>query len=155
MYKSTFYMDRCTSAWLSFFPHDMFLSSKQCCLFWNKSFHWKKGILHTYNHDLHLSKNSTYTHGFYFIVMFFFVLLHEFQSNGSLPCEGCVSHTCTNMFFKEYHNHCLKWVLKGFLSQGILHPLFSRNLLLYSMKCCKNWCYASTVLSEYRVLHPF
>ena len=100
-------------------------------------------------------KNTTYTQGFYFIVMLFFVLLHEFQSNGSLPCEGGFSHTCTNIFFKEYHKHCLKWVLKGFLSQGILRPLFSRHVLLYSMKFCKKWCYASTLLSEYRVLHPF
>ena len=99
-------------------------------------------------------KNTTYTQGFYFIVMLFFVLLHEFQSNGSLPCEGGFAHACT-IFLKEYHNHCLKWVLKGFLSQGILHPLFSRNVLLYSMKFCKKWCYASTFLSEYRVLHPF
>ena len=100
-------------------------------------------------------KNSTFTQGFYFIVMLFFVLLHEFQSNGSLPCEGGFSHTCTNIFLKEYHNHCLKWVLKGFLSQGIRHPLFSRNVLLYSMNFCKKWCYDSTPLSEYGVLHPF
>ena len=101
-------------------------------------------------------KNTTYTQGFYFIVMLFFVLLHEFQSNGSLPCEGGFSHTCTNIFLKEYHNHCLKWVLKGFLSQGMLHPLCSRNVLLvYSMIFCKKWCYASTLLLEYRVLHPF
>ena len=96
------------------------------------SFIWK-GILHTYNHDLFLSKNTTYTQGFYFIVMLFFVLLHEFQSNTSLPCEGGFSHTCTNIFFKEYHKHCLK----GFLSQRILRPLFSRHVLLYSMKFCK------------------
>ena len=100
-------------------------------------------------------KNITYTQGFYFIVMLFFVLLHELQSDGSLPCEGGFSHTCTNIFLKEYHNHCLKWVLKGFLSQGIRHPLFSRNVLLYSMNFCKKLCYASTPLSEYRVLHPF
>ena len=100
-------------------------------------------------------KNTTYTQGFYFIVMLFFVLLHEFQSNGSLPCEGGFSHICTIIFFKEYHKHCLKWVLKGFLSQGILRPLFSRHVLLYSMKFCKKWCYVSTLLSEYRVLHPF
>ena len=84
-------------------------------------------------------KNITYTQGFYFIVMLFFVLLHEFQSDGSLPCEGGFSHTCTNIFLKEYHNHCLKWVLKGFLSQGIRHPLFSRNVLLYSMNFCKSY----------------
>ena len=78
-------------------------------------------------------KNTTYTQGFYFIVMLFFVLLHEFQSNGSLPCEGGFSHTCTNIFLKEYHNHCLKWVLKSFLSQGIRHPLFSRNVLLCTL----------------------
>ena len=89
---------------------------------------------------------TTYTQGFYFTVMFLFVLLHEFQSNGSLSCEGGFSHTCTNIFLKEYHNHCLKWVLKGFLSQGILHPLFSRNVLLYWMKFCKKWCYTSTLL---------
>ena len=32
-----------------------------------------KGILHTYNHDLFLSKNTTYTQGFYLIVLCFFV----------------------------------------------------------------------------------
>ena len=86
-------------------------------------------------------KHTTYAQEFYFTVM----LLHEFQSNGSLACEGGFPHTCTNIFLKEYHNHCLKWVLKGFLSEGILHRLSSRNVLLYSMKFCKKWCYASTI----------
>ena len=93
-----------------------------------------KGILHTYNHDLFLSKNTTYTQGFYFIVLRFFVYKCVVQSSGSLPCEGSFAHTCTNTFVKECHNCCLKWVLKGFLSQGALHPLFSRHVLLFLMK---------------------
>ena len=59
-----------------------------------------------------------------------FALLHDFRSNGSLLCEGSFAHTCTKPFFKGCHNHCLKWVLKGFLSQGLLQPLFSRNAFL-------------------------
>ena len=50
---------------------------------------------------------------------------------------------------------CMKWVLKGFLFQGILHSLFARNVLLFLKKYCKKWCYASTLLSEYTVPHPF
>ena len=92
-------------------------------------------------------KNSTYTQWFYFIVMLFFVLLHEFQSNGSLPCQGGFSHTCTNIFLKEYHNHCLKWVLKGFLSQGIRHPLFFPEMC-YSTQ----WTFAK---SDATLLHLF
>ena len=97
-----------------------------------------KDILYTYNYDMVLSKNPAYTsQGFYFIVMHFFELVHDVQSNGSLPCEGSFAHTHTNTFFKECHTHCLKWVLKGFLSQGILHPLFSRHVLLFLMNYCK------------------
>ena len=33
----------------------------------------------------------------------FFVLLHGFRSNGSLPCEGGSAHTCTNIIFKEHN----------------------------------------------------
>ena len=98
-------------------------------------------------------KNTTYTQGFYFIVMLFFVF--TWTSIKFTPLRRRLSHTCTNIFLKEYHNHCLKWVLKSFLSQGIRHPVFSRNVLLYSMNFCEKWCYASTPLSEYRVLHPF
>ena len=93
--------------------------------------------------------------GSHSLCMLFFVLLHEFQSNGSPPCEGGFSHTCTNILLKAYHNHCLNWVRTGCLSQGILHHLFSRNVLLYSLKFCKKWCYASALLSENRVLHTF
>ena len=50
---------------------------------------------------------------------------------------------------------CMKWVLKGFLFQGILHSLFARTVLLFLKKYCKKWCYASTLLSEYTVPHPF
>lgn len=62
--------------------------------------------------------NTTYIQWFYFIGMRFFVL-HDVQSNGTLPCGANFAHTCTNTFFKEYH-HCLKWVLKGFFPT-ILH----------------------------------
>ena len=64
----------------------------------------------------------------------FICIIACFQSSGSLPCEGSFAHTCTNTFVKECHNCCLKWVLKGFLSQGALHPLFSRHVLLFLMK---------------------
>ena len=93
----------------------------------NVSFIWKD-ILHTYNHDVFVSKKYYIHPGFYFIVVFFFVSLHDFQSNGSLPCEASSAHTCTNTFFKEYHKHCLTWILQGFLFQRILDPLFSRNV---------------------------
>ena len=35
------------------------------------------------------------------------------------------------------------------LSQGILHHLFSRIVLLFLLEYCNKWCYISTLLSEY------
>ena len=141
-----------TSACLSFFPHDMFLSSKQCCLFWNKSFHWKKGILHTYNHDLHLSKKSTYTQGFYFIVMFLRIIAW-FQPTGPLPCEGVFAHTCSDTFFTTVgqNGYSKASILSqrcppsriSFTSSTKLRTavtLFENNSIFLSKACCTPVC---------------
>ena len=93
----------------------------------NVSFIWKD-ILHTYNHDVFVSKKYYIHPGFYFIVMFFFVSLHDFQSNGSLPCEASSAHTCTNTFFKEYHNR-KELVLTG-LILNLCCPPSQRSLFL-------------------------
>ena len=42
------------------------LTAVRCCLFCSGGSLIWKGILHTYYHDLDLSKNITYTHGFFF-----------------------------------------------------------------------------------------
>ena len=104
---------------------DVTRSNSWCLFIW-------KGILHTCSQDLLLSKKN-YIHprvpGFYFLIILFLVLLHVFQSNARLACEGSFAHTCTNTFFKEYHNRYLKFVLKGFPSQGILHPTLFNEML--------------------------
>ena len=125
-----------------------------------------KGILHAYNHDMYLSKTTTYIQGFYFIAMFFFFFFSPycrvFQSNGSLPCEGGLAHTCTNTLFKAYYNR-LNLFLKGFhfvvilssfhgflyLLNRTLHSCKSlwNNSIFLSHKCCTH-LYDETVQDD-------
>ena len=83
-----------------------FTSSKQCCVFSfcsDVSFIWK-GISHI--QPWPVSFNKYYIHRRVLLHSnAFLILLHGFQSNSSLPCEGTFTHTCTKTFFEECNNH--------------------------------------------------
>ena len=91
------------SVWQLLLRND-FTSSNYCCVFCSGvSFIWK-GIAHILPWPG--SINKYYIHRRVLLHSnAFLILLHGFQSNSSLPCEGTFTHTCTKTFFEECNNH--------------------------------------------------
>jgi hypothetical protein len=92
-----------------------FTSSKQCCVFsFAQMFHSYGRAYHTYNHDLSLSTNTTYTEGFYFIVMLFLYYCMVFNQ---------IVHSLVK---EPLHILARRLSLRNAIIIGILHlhPLF-------------------------------
>ena len=81
------------------FIRNNFTSSKQCCVFsFAQMFHSYGRAYCTHTTMTCLFQQILHSNAF-------LILLHGFQSNGSLPCEGSFTHTCTKTFFEECNNH--------------------------------------------------
>ena len=118
LYK-TQYVDRCIASFNEAQPPSRFFPTWQASFFKArlpilfKCFTYiGHNIAHKKNHDLYRSNKTTYTQGFYFIVIW----LPGFQSHASLPFEGGFVHTCSHTFVKKYHGRS-KWSKESILSQ--------------------------------------